>query len=111
LSTSIAKLAALATLEKARWLTLGAIAGPLLFTLAWFVLGFLSPGFTIFGTFISAGISGLGLGPTAPFMNAAFVLSGPMLLVGVVGTLRGIREMGAVARWSCTVLGRSRPRR
>src|SRR6266566_2345006 len=96
--------------ETTRWLALGAVAGPVLFTVAWFVLGFLSPGFTIFGTQIapyspvSAGISGLGLGPTAPFMNAAFVLNGLLLAVGVVGTFHSIREMSAVARWSCTVL-------
>ena len=52
-------------------------------SLAWFVLGFLSPGYTIFGTVIapyspiSQPISGLGLGTTGPFMNAAFVLGGP----------------------------------
>ena len=98
------------TPETARWLALGAVAGPILFTLAWFVLGFLSPGYTIYGTRIapyspiSQPISGLGLGPTGPFMNAAFVLSGLLLLAGVVGIFQGIREMGSVARWSCTVL-------
>jgi hypothetical protein len=77
-----AKPAVQTTLETTRWLALGAVAGPVLFTLAWLVLGFLSPGFTIFRTLItpyspiSAGISGLGLGLTAPFMNAAFVLGG-----------------------------------
>ncbi len=102
--------AALATPRAARWLALGAVAGPVLFTLAWLILGFLSPGFTIFGTLIapyspiSAGISGLGLGPTAPYMNAAFVLGGLLVIVGVVGIFQGIPEMGAVARWSCTVL-------
>src|SRR5213592_695348 len=96
--------------ETTHWLALGAVAGPVLFTVAWFVLGLLSPGFTIFGTKIapyspvSAGISGLGLGPTAPFMNAAFVLNGLLLAVGVVGTFHSIREMSTVARWSCTVL-------
>jgi len=100
----------LATLETARWLALGAVAGPVLFTLAWFVLGFLSPGYTLFGTRIapyspiSQPISGLGLGPTAPFMNAAFVLSGLLIMAGVVGIFQGIREIGAVARWSCTAL-------
>ena len=39
--------------EANRWLALGAVAGPALFTLAWFVLGFLSPGFTLFGTRIA----------------------------------------------------------
>jgi hypothetical protein len=98
------------TQQTARRMAIGAVAGPVLFTLAWSVLGFLSPGFTLFGTQIapyspvSAGISGLGLGPTAPFMNAAFVLNGLLLAVGVVGTFRSIREMSSVARWTCTVL-------
>lgn len=91
----------------ARWLALGAVAGPVLFTLGWLALGFLSPGFTIFGTRISpyspisAGISGLGLGPTGPYMNAAFVLNGVLILVGVVAALRDLR---GAARWTCTAL-------
>lgn len=94
----------------ARWLALGAVVSPVLFTLAWLVLGFMSPGFTLFGTLIapyspiSQGISGLGLGPTAPYMNAAFVLCGLILIVGVAGIFQTIREIGAVARWSCTLL-------
>lgn len=93
-----------------RWLALGAVAGPILFALAWFILGFLSPGFTIFGTLIepyspiSAGISGLGLGPTGPFMNVAFVLGGLLLLAGIVGSFQSIRELGAVTRLVCTAL-------
>jgi uncharacterized protein DUF998 len=93
-----------------RWLAPGAIIGPVLFTLAWVILGALSPGYTAWGTHIapyspiSQPISGLGLGPTAPFMNAAFVLSGLLMLGGVIGIFQNIREMGALARWSCTVL-------
>lgn len=96
------------------WLALGAVAGPVLFTLTWLVLGFVSPGFTIFGTTIapyspiSAGISGLGLGLTAPVMNSAFVLSGLLLLVGVVGIFQSIQGMGARGRWTCiAILGLS----
>lgn len=106
----LARPAALATPVVARWLALGAVAGPVLFTVAWFVLGFLSPGFTIFGSQVapyspvSADISGLGLGPTAPFMNTAFVLSGLLLAVGVIGALYSIPEMGTVARWTGIVL-------
>ena len=80
----------------ARWLALGAIAGPVLFTLAWVVLGFLSPGYTIFGTRIapyspvSQPISGLGLGSTGPYMNAAFILGGLLLLAGVIGVFQTI---------------------
>jgi Protein of unknown function (DUF998) len=96
-----------------RWLALGAVAGPVLFTLAWFVLGFLSPGFTIFGTEISPyspisqPISGLGLGLTAPFMNAAFVLGGILLLAGVIGIFQTqtMRAGGrSAARWACAAL-------
>src|SRR5215218_3552877 len=99
--------------EATRWLALGAVAGPVLFTLAWFVLGFLSPGFTIFGTVIepyspvSQPISGLGLGSTAPFMNAAFVLSGILLMAGVIGifqTLTIRTSSGPAARWTCVAL-------
>jgi hypothetical protein len=92
--------AAPATPEVTRWLALGAV--PALFTLAWFVLSFLSPRYTIFGTEISPyspisqPISGLGLGPTAPFTNAAFVLSGILLLAGVIGVFQTPNEMAEV---------------
>jgi hypothetical protein len=94
----------------ARTAALGAVAGPVLFTVAWLVLGFVSPGFTIFGTEIapyssvSAGISGLGLGPTGPYMNAAFVLNGLLLGAGVVGILHTIPELSTAARWTCIAL-------
>jgi len=105
--------AAPATPEASRWLALGAVAGPALFTLAWFVLGFLSPGYTIFGTLIapyspiSQPISGLGLGPTAPFMNAAFVLSGILLMAGVIGVFQTPTMRASsrpAARWACAAL-------
>jgi hypothetical membrane protein len=97
--------------EATRWLALGAVAGPVLFTLAWFVLGFLSPGFTNFGTVIepyspvSQPISGLGLGSTAPFMNTAFVLSGILLMAGVIGVFQTMTASGLpAARWACAAL-------
>jgi len=58
------------------------VAGPVLFESVWLVLGFVSDGYTLVGhTFtsyspISQPISGLGMGETAPIMNAAFVLGG-----------------------------------
>jgi hypothetical protein len=94
----------------ARYLALGMVAGSILFTLAWFVLGFLSPGFTIFGTVIepyspiSQPLSGLGLGLTGPYMNTAFELSGLLILVGVIGVFRGMTGLDAAARRLCTVL-------
>gem|GEM_PF-1026443 len=88
--------AAQATPRPARWLALGAVASPILFTLTWVVLGFVSPGYTLFGTRIapyspvSQPISGLGLGDTAPFMNAAFILGGLLLFAGVIGVFQTI---------------------
>lgn len=93
-----------------RWLALGAIVGPVLFTLSWIVLGFLSPGYTAWGIHIapyspiSQSISGLGLGITAPFMNTAFVFGGILILVGVIGIYQCIREIGDIARWSSAAL-------
>jgi hypothetical protein len=63
----------LARSRAARLAALGAVAGPTLFTLAWLVLGFLSPGYTIYGTRIapyspiSQPVSGLGMGVAAPY--------------------------------------------
>ncbi|HKN43770.1 MAG TPA: hypothetical protein VJW23_07585, partial [Propionibacteriaceae bacterium] len=62
-----------ANLSWLRWLALGALAGPVLFTLAWLILGAVSPGYTVAGTWISPysaitqPISGLGLGETARY--------------------------------------------
>jgi hypothetical protein len=93
-----------------RVLALGAGVGHILFTLSWFILGFLSPGFTMFGiviepySAIAMPLSGLGLGPTGPFMNAAFVLSGLFVLAGVVGVFQSIEELRPAARWGLMAL-------
>jgi hypothetical membrane protein len=76
------------------------------------VLGFLSPGYTVGGTWISPyssitqPISGLGLGETAPYMNPAFIVSGLLLLAGVVGIVRSLPAGGrtVVRRASATLL-------
>jgi hypothetical protein len=95
----------------AQWLALCAVVGPVLFTLAWVVLGFLSPGYTLWGKRIapyspmSQPVSGLGLGPTAPFMNAAFVLSGLLVIAGVIGIFQTTKTSSrVVACRACTVL-------
>lgn len=91
-------------------LTLGAIGGPILFTAAWAILGAVSPGYTLWDIHIapysavSQPISGLGLGPTGPFMNGAFVLSGLLVLAGVVGIVMSIPELGRRARWGSGAL-------
>ncbi|GAA2097460.1 hypothetical protein GCM10009780_45180 [Actinomadura alba] len=70
------------------------MAGPMLFTAAWLVLGFVSTGYTLFDhTFteyspVSQPISGLGMGATAGYMNTAFVVTGLILIVGVAGVFR-----------------------
>lgn len=95
---------------KSRWLALGAVAGPVLFTLAWLVLGFISTGYTLWGSriapysSISQPVSGLGLGLTGPFMNAAFVCSGIMLLAGILGIALSTRPMNSVSGWICAAL-------
>jgi uncharacterized protein DUF998 len=87
----------------ARRLASGALAGPVLFTLAWLILGAISPGYTVAGTWISPyspvtqPISGLGLGTTARYMNPAFVVSGLLLLAGVVGVVRCLPSGGRPA--------------
>ncbi|HSS93769.1 MAG TPA: DUF998 domain-containing protein [Candidatus Dormibacteraeota bacterium] len=88
-----------------RWLPLGAVAGPILLTLAWLGLGFVSPGYSLWGTqiapysAISQPLSGLGLGPTGPYMNAAFILSGLLIIAGVAGIVRAIPEVEVRRRW------------
>jgi hypothetical protein len=48
-----AKPAAMASEGTVQWPALGAVVGPFVFTLCWFVLGFLSPGYTLWGTRIA----------------------------------------------------------
>src|SRR5258708_12430147 len=92
----IASIATRSARRAAGWSALGAVGGPLLFTLGWFALGFISPGYTMWGiriapySAISQPLSGLGLGPTGPFMNATFILSGLLMVCGAVGIFRSI---------------------
>lgn len=92
-----------------RWLALGAVTGPIVLTSAWLVLGLLSPGYTLWGTqiapysAISQPFSGLGLGPTGPWMNAAFVVSGLLMIAGAAGIVQEVPELGR-ARWAAAVL-------
>ncbi|MEO3742788.1 DUF998 domain-containing protein [Plantactinospora sp. B5E13] len=87
----------------ARRLALGAVLGPVLFTLSWLILGFVSTGYTLFDhrftdySPISQPISGLGMGATAPYMNTAFVVTGLMLVAGLVGVFRATTTAGRLA--------------
>jgi hypothetical membrane protein len=99
----------LVTSSAAQQLALATVAGPLVFAATWFVLGFMSPGYTLFGAHIAPyspmtqPISGLGLGITGPYMNAAFVVCGLLIVVGVLGVFQAIPNMGSRARRTCTV--------
>lgn len=87
--------------QASRRLSIGAIAGPVLGVIAWIVLGATRPGYLPLRQLISD----LGLGTTASFMNASFVLSGLLLLVGIVGiSFRLLGNVGNIQRWICTVL-------
>jgi hypothetical membrane protein len=107
-----AKPAARATPDVSHWLALGAVAGPIIFTLGWIVLGVLQPVtknmYGVMGGIsgaISNPISGLGVGPQAQLFNAIFVLCGLLLLAGVVGVIQTTRTARRpLARWVCTVL-------
>lgn len=84
-------------------LALLAPIGALVFTLAWLVLGAISPGYELFGTviapysWISQPVSGLGLGVTGPWMNAAFIVGGALVLVGTLATARRWTRRGRLA--------------
>jgi hypothetical protein len=92
-------------------LALGTIAGSVLFTTAWVVFGAVSPGYTVAGTWISPysaisqPISGLGLGVTGPYMNSVFIVSGLLLLSGVIGVALTLPPGGRpVARIASVIL-------
>jgi hypothetical protein len=85
----------------ARWLALGAIAGPILLTAGWVVLGLTRPEVkTDWGVsgglngMITQPFSGLGLGVNGYLFNAAFFVSGLLLLAGVYGAFRTIEDAG-----------------
>lgn len=87
--------------EGTHWLSLCAVAGPVVSTLGWLACGLLRPGYSP----VNQPVSTLGVGPNGAFMNAAFVLGGLLMIVGVVGAFRRSKhEMGTVARWACTLL-------
>lgn len=100
-------------LRVARVLAFGAILGPVLFAIAWIVLGVLQPATkTDYGVMggisgaVSNPISGLGVGPYAQLFNAFFVLCGLITLAGVVGVFQIIMANArpAARRTSTTLM-------
>lgn len=83
--------------ELYRWLVLGSIAGPVIMTLAWIILGLMRPAVkTEWG--ISGGVigmitqpfSGLGIGIHGGLFNTAFILNGLLIIAGVLGIFQVI---------------------
>jgi hypothetical membrane protein len=99
-----------------RWLSLGAVAGPVLITLAWIILGLMRPE-TRNEWGVSGGItgmvtqpfSGLGLGPKGSLFNLAFLLNGLLVMVGVFGVFQtiGSGERPALYKASAVMLALS----
>jgi hypothetical protein len=88
-----AKPAALSTPQATRWLALGAVVGPVLFDLAWLVLGLLRPGYSP----VSQQVSVLAIGQGGVFMRVAFLLNGLLGIVGLV--LRRVPEWKRFGTW------------
>ncbi len=87
--------------EMTRWLSLGAVVGPVMFTLGAFALAPLHPGYSI----ISRPVSALAIGTNGGLMLAAFLLYGVLVTIRVVAVFQGIQdELGPVSRWVCTPL-------
>jgi hypothetical membrane protein len=100
-SVTIARPAATTNAANGRWLALATLAGPVVFNLAWMTLGLLRPGYS----FVSRPVSALGIGPNGGLMDAAFVLNGLLLVVGVIAVFHYCGDgLGALARWICTLL-------
>jgi hypothetical membrane protein len=84
--------------ESLRWLSLGAVAGPVLYHLAWFILGLLRSGYEPLRQTISV----LGVGPLGGGMDTASVIAGLLLIVGVVAVFQGFKqEVGTVEGRIC----------
>ncbi|QIG39750.1 DUF998 domain-containing protein [Microbacterium sp. 4R-513] len=78
-------------------------AGAVLFTAAWLILGAASPGYELFGhviapySWISQPVSGLGLGVTGPWMNAAFIVGGLLVMAGTLASARQWLSRGGLS--------------
>jgi uncharacterized protein DUF998 len=70
------------------WVALGAAVGPVMFAVAWVVLGLLRSGYSA----ISQPISALAIGPNGVPMDAAFLVDGILTMVGVVAALLVLRR-------------------
>lgn len=86
--------------ETNHWLALGGVVGPIFFALTYTILGFFRPGYSQ----ISEPISGLGVGRYAFAFNASFVIMGVLILIGVIGIIRNMKELTSKASWICGIM-------
>jgi hypothetical membrane protein len=89
--------------DSTNWLALGAIAGPVLFVLAFIVLGLSRPGYSA----VRQSVSALGIGPNGGLMDAAFVLGALFIFAGVIGINQFIvndSDTGVGIRRLCAIL-------
>ncbi|MEO5920189.1 MAG: DUF998 domain-containing protein [Pseudolysinimonas sp.] len=89
------------------------VTGSAVFVLAWLVLGAISPGYRLFDLVIdpyspiAQPISGLGLGVTGPWMNAAFIICGALISAGAVLAARAAWGMGGLVRVGAVLIALS----
>jgi len=92
------------------WLT---AIGSALFTIAWAILGAVSPGYELFGhtiapySWISQPVSGLGLGVTGPWMNTAFIVGGLLVVTGTLAAAPQWWRRGALGRAALVLMSLS----
>src|SRR5215470_10149323 len=72
----------------------GLIAGAVLFSDAWVILGAVRPDYS----WVTQPISGLGIGPGAALMNTSFVVLGVLTVTGTVGTFRLFEDISPISR-------------
>lgn len=78
------------------WYLLGNIAGPIIFTLSWMILGPLRQGYST----ISQPVSALAIGPDGIFMRTSFIVTGLLLCFGVIGLSKFFsNKMNSKAYW------------
>src|SRR5258708_4778361 len=106
----IASIATRSARPAAGWIALGAVAGPILFSLRWVAPGFISPRHTMWGLSIpppfppNQPLWGAGAGPAWSFINPPLIPSGLLMVCGAVGIFRSIGGLGRAARWIGTGL-------
>jgi hypothetical protein len=87
--------------DRLGWIALGAAAGPVVFALAWLVLGSSRSGYSSTAQPISA----LAIDAHGGYMRAAFLLNGLLATAGVIiASRRFTAGLPGGARWACMVL-------